>query len=296
MKTNEIFDFKRFGKYFGSDIRTCWANFGLSLLANALFLPIAIYVITSALHLALRNDWSGPSMEVRLFVFVAAMFCIVATMPVKSYGKVTEKQYGSFWLTLPASRLEKFLSMVIMTCIIVPVTSLVISLGIDAIICGLDHTCGNSLISEGVDMIRNLGTQKEITLNMMYESLEIHDAEVAQNFINQVSSPWLYIDEIFGITLPFLLGAIFFKKGKTVKTFLAIFALSTMISIIATPMMFNWSVEFFNAAEVSDSALLTTVFDNAFFRNLVLIDTIGDLIWNGALLTGIWFRIKTLKH
>ena len=284
MKTNDIFNFKRFGKYFGSDIRTCWANFGLSLLTISILLPIAIYIISTAF-------------EIRLFIFIVAMLCIIVTMPVKCYGKITDKQYGSLWLNLPASRLEKFLSMVLLSCIIVPLTGAVLSLGIDGLICALDHTCGNSIVREGLDWIRNLGETKEITLNLALESLEIKDAAVAQNIIDQISSPWLYIDEIFSITLPLLLGAILFKKGKTVKTFLALFALSSITSIIMTPIMVSWTADIINTLEnATDEAVIMSVFDNGFFRNLVLIDTVGDLLINGGMLAGIWFRIKTLKH
>ena len=297
MKAKEIFNFKRFGKYFGSDIKTCWANFGLSLLTISVLFPVVVYIITSAFYVILTNEWSGPGSELRLGIFAVAMICIVVTMPVKCYGKITDKQYGSFWLTLPASRLEKFLSMVILTCILVPLAGAAMSLGIDAVICGLDHTCGSSIAAEGLDIICNLGEKREVTLNLMYESLEIKDAAVAQNIIQQMSSPWLYIDEFFGITLPFLLGAIFFRKGKTVKTFLALFAFSSLMSIVLTPLMVSWSKEIISAFEnVTDEAFILSVFDNGFFRNLVLIDTISDLLFNGVLLTGIWFRIKTLKH
>lgn len=297
MKANEIFSLKRFGKYFGSDIKTCWANFGMSLLTISVLFPVVVYTIASAFNVILTNEWSGPGFELRISIFAIAMVCIVVTMPVKCYGKITEKQYGSFWLTLPASRLEKFLSMVILTCILVPLAGAAMSLGIDAVICGLDHTCGNSIAAEGLDLISNLGEKREITLNLMYESLEIKDATVAQNIVQQLSSPWLYIDEFFGVTLPFLLGAIFFRKGKTVKTFLALFALSSLMSIVLTPLMVSWSKEIISAFEnVTDEAFILSVFNNGFFRNLVLIDTISDLLFSGALLTGIWFRIKTLKH
>lgn len=297
MKTNEIFNFKRFGKYFGSDIRTCRANFGLSLLTISLLFPIVIYIISIALNRVLNNGWVGPGADLRLFVFAVSMVCIIVTMPVKCYGKITEKQYGSLWLTLPASRLEKFISMVILSCILMPLTGAALSLGIDAMICGLDHTCGSSIAKEGLDWIRNLDETKEVTLNLMYESLEIKDAAVAQNIINQLSSPWLYIDEIFGITLPFLLGAIFFKNGKTVKTFLVLFAFSSIMSIAMTPLMVSWAKDLLSAFEnLTDEALILSFLDNGFFRNLVLIDTISDLLLNGALLAGIWFRIKTLKH
>jgi hypothetical protein len=46
----------------------------------------------------------------------------------------------------------------------------------------------------------------------------------------------------------------------------------------------------------TDEAVILSVFDNGFFRNLVLIDTVSDLLINGGMLAGIWFRIKTLKH
>lgn len=296
MKTNEIFDLKRFGKYFGSDLKTLWSNFGLSLMTTSLALPLVIYIISIAFNKVINNTWCGPSMDLRLFVFAMAMFCIIVTMPVKCYGRITEKQYGSFWITLPASRLEKYLSMIILTCIIIPFAGAFLCLGMDAIICAIDHSCGNSIISSGIDMIRNMDENREITINLMNESLEIRDAEVVRNIVNQLSSPWLYIDEIFGITLPILLGAIFFKRGKTAKTFLSLFALGSISSMMMTPIMVNWTKDIMSAVGSGDPELVLAIFDSGIFRNMVIIDTISDTIFNSALLLGIWFRIKTLKH
>ena len=296
MKTNEIFDLKRFGKYFGSDLKTLWSNFGLSLMTTSLALPLVIYIISIAFNKVINNTWCGPSMDLRLFVFAMAMFCIIVTMPVKCYGRITEKQYGSFWITLPASRLEKYLSMIILTCIIVPLAGAFLCLGMDAITCAIDHSCGSSIISSGIDMIRKMEENREITINLMNESLEIRDAEVVRNIVNQFSSPWLYIDEIFGITLPILLGAIFFKRGKTAKTFLSLFALGSIFSMMMTPIMVNWTKDIMSAVGSEDPELVLAIFDSGIFRNMVIIDTISDTIFNSALLLGIWFRIKTLKH
>ena len=296
MKTNEIFDLKRFGKYFGSDLKTLWSNFGLSLMTTSLALPLVIYIISIAFNKVINNTWCGPSMDLRLFVFAMAMFCIIVTMPVKCYGRITEKQYGSFWITLPASRLEKYLSMIILTCIIIPFAGAFLCLGMDAIICAIDHSCGSSIISSGIDLIRNMEENREITINLMNESLEIRDAEVVRNIVNQLSSPWLYIDEIFGITLPILLGAIFFKRGKTAKTFLSLFALGSLLSMMMTPIMVNWTKDIMSAVGSGDPELVLAIFDSGIFRNMVIIDIISDTIFNSALLLGIWFRIKTLKH
>lgn len=292
---NDIFNFSRFGKYFASDIRTCRSNFGLSLLTIALLFPVASYFITTVFNFVINSVWDGPDMGLRVFVFVVAMLCMIITMPVKCYGRITEKQYGSSWLMLPASRLEKFVSMFLLTCIIVPVAGIVLYLGMDALICALDHTCGKNLIAGGMELIRGMGDLQSLTMNFVDENVTIEDAAVVQEILKQVSSPWLYVDEIFAMTLPFLLGAVFFKSGKTVKTFLALFAISTAISIAATPLMTNWVMNIANDMNDDPMAVLE-LFRNGFFKHLVLIDIISDTVSNLALMAGIWLRIKTLKH
>jgi hypothetical protein len=293
MKTKDIFNFNRFGKYFVSDLKTCAANYGLSLLVTALLLPLALYCITVGFNALMSGIWDGPDMWLRATCFLIAMVCIVVQMPVKCYGRITEKQYGSFWLTLPASRLEKFVSMFLMTCIIVPVIGVGCFIGLDAIICALDPTCGGSLVSGVNEVFSKILASGEITVNLANEGVSIEDVEMINEIMTQVTSPWIYIDEIFGITLPFLMGAVFFKSGKTVKTFMALFAFSTAVSIISTPFMTKLAADMMNGVNNGD---VMRIFENGIFRNLILIDTISDAIVNIALIIGIWFRIKTLKH
>lgn len=292
---NDIFNLKRFGKYFVSDLKSCGANYGLSLMTVCLLAPVMVYVVISALHLITTSTWDGPDMGIRCMVFIMSMLCMIITMPVKCYGKITEKQYGSFWLTLPASRLEKFISMIVMTSIIVPVIGTVAYLCIDSVICALDHTCGRNLIAGAMELMRNLGEMKEATLNLGNESITIENAAVAQRIVSQITNPWIYVDEIFSMTLPFLLGAVFFKNGKTAKTFLSIFAFSIAISILTTPFMESWASAFLSNPD-ADPAEIIEFFNNSIFNNLAVIDTVSDTIVNTALLSGIWFRIKTLKH
>lgn len=292
---NDIFNFRRFGKYFATDFRTCWANYGLSLLTISLLSPLVLYVIIVTINQIMHNTWDGPDIGLRVFAFAVAMICMVVTMPVKCYGKITEKQYGSFWLTLPASRLEKFISMILMTCIIVPVSGALLYLGLDALICAFDHTCGQNLFAGGTELLQRMGEAKDVTLNLIDESITIEDATLAQEIVRQMNNPWMYIDEIFCFTLPFLLGAVFFRNGKTVKTFIALFAISTVTGMICSPIMTNWVMEMFNNLNEDPDAILQ-MFNNKLFKNLVLIDTVTDTVTNLALMVGIWFRIKTLKH
>ncbi|MBQ9723067.1 MAG: hypothetical protein IJV84_06065 [Bacteroidales bacterium] len=292
---NDIFNFRRFGKYFTTDFKTCWANYGLSLLTISLLSPLVLYVIIVTINQIMHNTWDGPDIGLRVFAFAVAMICMVVTMPVKCYGKITEKQYGSFWLTLPASRLEKFISMILMTCIIVPVSGALLYLGLDALICAFDHTCGQNLFAGGTELLQRMGEAKDVTLNLIDESITIEDATLVQELVRQMNNPWMYIDEIFCFTLPFLLGAVFFRNGKTVKTFIALFAISTVTGMICSPIMTNWVMEMFNNLNEDPDAILQML-NNKLFKNLVLIDTITDTVTNLALMAGIWFRIKTLKH
>lgn len=295
---NDIFNFRRFGKYFASDFRTCLANYGLSLITISILFQLALYAASVGMNILLDHQWDGPDMGLRTFVCGIAMLCITVTMPVKCYGRLTEKQYGSFWLTLPASRLEKFISMILLTCIITPLAGGILFLGVDSIICALDPTCGKSLMAGFCELVRNMGELTgeidQIRLNL---GIGVHVEAGAEgpDIMKQLSSPWLYADEIFGITLPFLLGAIYFKSGKTVKTFLCIAAFSMLTSAIMGPFITKYSLELLNNA-ANEEAIISEMLNSGIFRHLAVIDTITDTVMNLALFTGIWFRIKNLKH
>ena len=286
----DIFDFKRFGKYFVTEIKGCIANYGLSIITISLLLYIISYVMLVSVSLITTSEWTGLGLGFRATLFITSLFSLVVTMPVKCYGKITEKQAGSAFLTLPVSRLEKYVSMLLMTVIIAPVTCIVLFLGLDTLICNIDKTCGSPLLTE----ISNLSSliinlPKEIA----YESAigEI-TAEVAK-FIKQMTNPWLYVDDIIGINLVFLLGAVWFKTGKTVKTMMAWTIFAIITSIVFTPLIEPWSKELLNATTAGD---FEAIFQLSIFRHAALIDTVNDTIVNIALFTAIWFRIKTLKH
>ena len=115
-----------------------------------------------------------------------------------------------------------------------------------------------------------------------------------RHILREINNPWMYVDDFFGMSLPFLLGALCFKKGKTVKTFLVLAALGTLGSTIMVPFVKEWAMRI---AESNDpTSLIYNMFNNGFFRHFALIDTISDTVMNLAMMVGIWFRIKTLKH
>jgi len=283
---NKIFDMNRFGRYFATDLKSCIAGYGLSFLLISL-MGLIIYIGTVMMGLIVNGTWVGPDLGFRVTTFGICMFVLIVTMPVKCYGKITDRKDGSDWLMIPVSGMEKFLSMVIMTIFIVPVASAGLYLGTDAILCALDSTCGDSMITS-----RLLDDFLKIAVASDNDMAAFPDMAA---FIRQVRNPLLYIDDIIGGCLIFLLGAIVFQKSKSVKTFIAIIVITTALGMIVTPVI---NVVFSNlATTVNESPeALNDMFSLGIFRHVAIFDTINDTIVNLILLTGIYFRIKTLKH
>lgn len=287
---NDIFNIRRFGKYLASDARSCAANYGLSMLLISL-MGVIIYAGTVIIGLLFTGKWGGPELSFRTFTFAVSVFCLMVTMPVKCYGQITEKRFGTQWLMIPASGFEKFLSMIIMTVVVIPVISCTIYLGTDAILCALDGTCGTGIFASFRSMINGF-----MEISFASSSDMARFPELA-HFVKQVSNPWLYVDDIIGMLLIFLTGAIIFKKSKTSKTILAYIALTAVLGMIATPFAKTFFNNFSDMAFTAETPeALNQLFDMGIFRHAALIDTINDTLVNLALMTVIYFRIKTLKH
>lgn len=290
MKAYNTFNFNRFGKFLASDLRHCLANYGLSMLLMSM-MGLIIYIGTVTMGLVFNGAWDGPGVGFRLTVFIITMFVLMTSMPVKCYGGLTDKKTGSAWLMLPVSRLEKYLSMIINTVFIIPLATGAVYVLVDSLLCGLDPTCGAGIVTE----------TKAFLVNMVSESFATEADMISMpslgSFAHQVSNPLLYIDDIIMISLVFLLGAVCFKSGKTVKTFFAIFAYSIAFSFISVPVISHYIGGIMENINMLDqTAFIEDMFNSWIFRHAALVDTINDTVVNLALMAGIWFRIKTLKH
>lgn len=290
MKAYNTFNFNRFGKFLASDLRHCLANYGLSMLLMSM-MGLIIYIGTVTMGLVFNGAWDGPGVGFRLTVFIITMFVLMTSMPVKCYGGLTDKKTGSAWLMLPVSRLEKYLSMIINTVFIIPLATGAVYVLVDSLLCGLDPTCGAGIVTE----------TKAFLVNMVSESFATEADMISMpslgTFAHQVSNPLLYIDDIIMISLVFLLGAVCFKSGKTVKTFFAIFAYSIAFSFISVPVISHYIEGIMENINMLDqTAFIEDMFNSWIFRHAALVDTINDTVVNLALMAGIWFRIKTLKH
>lgn len=265
---NNIFDFKRFGNYFLYDLRNAKNNYALSLLICGT-LPIIVFAFAQLLSLIFMQRFTTLEMIPKLMQFGIAYTIVLLGAGAKIYGNLTEKRSGSNFLMIPASTFEKWLSMVLIVCIVLPVGLLSLQLGSDALMSLLfpnhygDRVLELSFLQGWIDSLSESGVS--------------------------IKFEWLcFLDWVSSI-LVFVLGALCFKKSKIGKTILCLFAFSTILSIIAVILVGHRGPDFigFFDRDMSPIEAVNIV-------NWIL--NINFLVLIGGLLGGIYYRLRTLKH
>ena len=266
---NDIFDFGRFGRYFAYDLRNVKNSFGWSMIVLSL-LPAIVFVISELFSLTIHGRFTDMPDPVRYVSVYIGLFVVWLVAPSKIWGKVTDRRYGSDWLMLPVSGFEKWLSMMLICILVLPLCLAALIFAGDTV-CTLvfgDTYAGKLMLSE-------LGTLGELN----------HDEGVHFDFFSLGYLTWL------SNILIFTLGALCFKKAKAAKTILVCFAVATVCSLICTAIIGQ-------AAFTSDDV-------EWLFRDLSPEQVIGRLnvIFNivyftvmAAVVAACYFRIKTIKH
>ena len=288
MEINNIFNCKRFGKYLVSDLRRCGANFGISFIAITLAGVLA-YLIAGAVSMATGSGWYSSNALIRTIYIGISAVILICTMPAKCYGFITDKRAGANWLMLPVSTTEKFVSMLIITMIIIPATFLAGVILLDWLIVALDPNLDTTII----------GGMKELFL--LISEMAAQESEVNAFVMDKIANCKIFLTSFDLATwvLIFLLGALYFKKNKATKTVLTWIAVCIIISIFVSPLMLALSgsidMETINAVGGGDIEAATQIADN-FIRKTIVFDVILDTILMVGATVGIFFRIKTLKH
>ena len=271
---SETFNGARFGAYFKYDFHQMWRNHVKASIGIGLS-GLILYAVAIFLHLVFQGTWQAPSLGARLIVFTLA-FTALELYQTRTYGYLTDRRKGSAWLLLPASGFEKWLSMIIMTLIVIPFFFLVASLGIDGLLSVADPTYGQPIISSFSQFVselqRNLGNA-----NTVYET----------NWNTGVML-WPSIAGFCVNFLFFLYCGIRFKRFKILWGFVIIFVLSTVITLI-TGFIFTSG---FNTGfvDMDASAAETKI------RGFVYWATFVSWFVAAFIAFLVYCRIKTIKH
>lgn len=274
---DNTFKISRFGKYFVYDLKRQWKNIGMLMLIFALF-PIIFYMIYmffaamfdgGLMKIFIGLEIDGPAGGTRFGVFAVMSTIFVMLFPSRAYGETTDKAKGSEWLMLPASRLEKFTSMMLISLVVIPLVYVVVYFLSDAFVCLLDKSCGDSLMSFRIN--------KEIG---------------SSDFVIPANGLWILASTIVGNAIVFLLGGLIFKKWKVVGTVLVLFALqmvfSGLLSVFITNADLDWWGNWFADWTIRHADSID-IWLNAFINFWLLLILAICGTWS-------WFRIKRLQH
>ena len=142
---NNTFNFGRFSKVFAYDLHKSVQNYGLSFIVLAL-LPLLTPLLYGLMSLFFSFDWQVPGLIARCVIFILAVACVSLTFAPGVYGKITDKRYGSEYLMIPASSFEKFLSMTLITAVIVPLVFTIAYGLVDLLAIGVSLAEGTPLL------------------------------------------------------------------------------------------------------------------------------------------------------
>jgi len=264
---NNTFDFKRFGKYFRYDVVSAWQNAGINLLVTAA-LPVGIFAIQQLFSIIFKGYFDDINLGLIAAAYLLSFAFTVVFFPVQHYGRLTDKKAGSDWLMIPASRLEKFISMLLVTCVAVPLVWFITITACDGLLSLVFNTYPQFALTSFTDGIDKLLAE------FHSETIDI-----------AINGPYALYLSWCGNILTFTLGAIIFRKNKVVYTILSMFAIGIFISVAAGIIMngdMNLAPE-----DISEDRIMR-ILNWTMYIIYIVEFTLLNL--------GIFFRIKTLKH
>ena len=174
---------------------------------------------------------------------------------------------------IPASSFEKFLSMTLITAVIVPLVFTIAYGLVDLLAIGVS-------LAEGTPLLK-----------FFVQNWVIAEDGAA------VQMGWIITLGLMLNTLVILLGSIYFKKFKIGKTILASFAVSTVLSFIMVP-LFNMIIGNPDMLTIVAEDVEEWIFSHADKIELYLnafID-VTYLVQYSVILVLTYIRVRTLKH
>lgn len=268
---SEVFNGSRFWTYFKYDLAQMWRNHVKAAILIG-FSGLILYILGIAFNAIFNSVWQAPGFGARFTIFLLACFAL-ELYQTRTYGYLTNRRKGSSWLMIPASAFEKWLSMMLLTLVVIPVAFLGTYTIIDGILALADPTYGQVLIKAAGEFI-------EKTNNALVVANEEYSTTWNLGFMAMPVFAGYICNFLY-----FLLCGISFKRNKILWAFIILFIASTVLSLVLTSLGLqgNYEVEDLAEAEV-------------IIRKVINWSTASSFALAACLAGGIFYRIKTLKH
>lgn len=274
---NQVFDWTRFGKVLRKDLRNIWRNAGSTLLIIAL-LPTAVWLFCWVIG---GTDVVGAIPPMVRWVFVLCVGFLAAIMvPSRMYRHCNVPKSGIYFAMLPASKLEKYLSMVIVAVVVCPLLCMAGSMVLDTL---------ERLLPVGVYQ-RYLWENHPFDLSAIANPA---DAAILQTLLNPCTVAFLIVLSLLGYSATFFFTTTIFKKHKVLYSILWIWLIEFVLQIVLTPVSFlligsdgfaDW-LDYY----VSQDPM-------AMVNRIILITELFSVIYIVGLFVWSYFRLKKMKY
>ena len=268
---NETFDIKRLGRLIKYEVINYIPNFFKSLLIFASVIA-AVWVVSLT--------FDASIMQFGRAELVNALFVLaIALSPFIVYKDMNNRKKGYFYAMIPASTLEKLLSMVVLCVLIVPLLTYAVLTGTDLLLWLLSKV--------GIGSFLYMDFYNPFTVG------EIVDDEYLLPYIYPVFDSILYMVNIIAYTIMF---NTIFRKNKVLKTILfnismtfAFVILTAVVVNITTPEF--WEDMFEGLVEWLDEKT-----DVELFGYLMTTVRCLTILMSMAFLSITYFRIKKVNY
>lgn len=273
---SNFFNIRRAANFFVYDLNSAKNNFLLSLIICGL-MPAICFAFAILFSLLTKQNPAVFSAPLQFMSFFIGTIIAIVNFPTKQYGPLTDRRYGSDWLMIPASTFEKWLSIVIVSCVVFPVCLFGTMLVTDWLLSVVFPAIYPKAVisSDLFSIIASIGNDtSELEALMPHFNLGLE-------FYVSFSQTILF----------FVLGAVFFKQSKFAKSLLVLFALSTLLSLAFFAV--------FGSSSLSGHAIELLVDEGNFpdfFSKALALGHILNTVIMILLFGGLYHRLASLKH
>ena len=263
---NEVFDIKRFGKLVQFEVVNYMPRFFKSLLIFASII-FAMWMLSVTMDSDMWEDSRAPLVQ---FLFTLA----VTLSPFIVYKDVNNRKKGYIYAMIPASTLEKLLSMIVICVVVVQLLSYAVLEATDILLWLLSQA--------GIGLFMHLDIYNPFADNWGTVTLNNGD----------IGLPLL--DSFLSTEVPIFYAMMFnviFRKNKVMKTILFNMALA-FVSVIFITMVFD--TEFIG--KVWDTLRDCFESEEGFIRFWLIFWRIVALLLGFLYLTITYFRIKKVNY
>lgn len=281
MKDN--FNWNRFSEVFIMDARSLWSRYGLTMLILSV-IPLAVWLFCAMLGQYAPDDVS-PLTRWFIIGVVTALACIMT--PSQMYKSCNQPKEGIYYAMLPASCLEKYLSMLLFSVIICPLL----------VLCG-------SILTDCIARLMPIGHYNQWLFAdnpFVYPSWYVDDNYSTFLQVKDIVSPlFIVIYTLLVYLMPialFLFTNTLFRRHKVLKTILWCWLIQFVLQLISLPILLSRIANLSNSESIMEFYIFNTKLYSVEGFRILFWTTFAIIFINDAvLLWGTYRRLKKMKY